>query len=286
MIGAVIVNKPKGITSSNVVVKIKKLLSCKRVGHLGTLDPMATGLLIVCINKATRLFDYYLNKSKTYIADFTFGYETDTLDCEGKVINTNSYIPLYKEVNESLKKFMGTINQLPPIYSAKKINGKKAYEYGREGKIVDLKPSKVHISQFEIINQDNNTFRFIISCSAGTYIRSLCRDLAYSLNAFATMTYLKRIKVGKFDINDSINYDDLSFDTIKNNLISLEKLLSDLPKITVNEEEFKKLINGVKIEDKQNGLKTIVYQNQIIGIGESKQGNLRIKTNLYEKEKE
>lgn len=284
MIGAVIINKPKGITSSNVVIKVKKILSCKRVGHLGTLDPMATGVLVVCINKATRLFDYYLNKRKTYIAEFTFGYETDTFDSEGIVTNSCENIPTYEEVSEKLKKFIGTFNQLPPMYSAKKVNGKKAYQYAREGKVVNLKANKVHISQFEILQKVNNTFRFIISCSAGTYIRSLCRDLAHSLNSFATMTYLNRVKVGQFDKSQAIDYDRLTLDTIKTNLIPIEDLLCDFDKKIVNDDEFKKLINGVSINDNVDGEKLIMYQNQVVGIGKTQNGNLKIKVNLYEKE--
>lgn len=285
MIGAIVINKPKGITSSNVVVKVRKALHGARVGHLGTLDPLATGVLVVCIGKATRLFDYFLNKEKTYIAEFTFGYETDTLDSEGKIVNYSNCIPTIKKINNACKNFIGKISQYPPMFSAKSINGKKAYHYARQGKVVDLKPCNVTIYQFELLEKNDNVCKFLIRCSSGTYIRSLCRDLAHYLGAFATMTNLVRTKVGIFDIKQAIEADAISYQNIEKKLIPLEQILGKLTHKDLNDEEFKKLINGVAIETKIDCENIVIRHNGIIvGIAKAQNGMLKIVTNLYQKE--
>ncbi len=204
-------NKPSGMSSFYAVKKVARLLGVKKAGHMGTLDPYGTGILLVGVNKATKLFDEYLKKTKTYLATFHFGYETDTLDSEGTVINENHIKELTnEEIIEIIPKFIGKQNQLPPVFSAKKINGKKAYEMAREGKEVEVKPKEVEIYNIELIRGfGNNNFEFEISCSAGTYIRSLCRDMARELSTYGTMLSIIRTKCGNFNIMDACTLNDV-----------------------------------------------------------------------------
>ena len=162
MIGVVNINKPVGTTSSNVVVKIKKLLNIKKVGHMGTLDPLAQGVLPICVGKATRLFDYFLKKQKTYIAQFRFGEQTDTLDLEGNIIDISTNIPTKTEIEKALKVFIGEINQIPPMFSSKKINGKKAYDLARKGEEIELQPCKITIYDYKLLKQIPNIEYLIV----------------------------------------------------------------------------------------------------------------------------
>lgn len=284
MIGVIIIDKPKNISSSGVVVKIKKLLNEKTVGHLGTLDPLASGVLPVCIGKATRLFDYFLKKKKTYVAQFAFGMETDTLDLEGQTKKSCEYIPTEKELKEAIKqKFIGKILQKPPDFSSKKIDGQKAYDLARKGEKVELSSKEIEIFDFVLEREiDEKTFEFRITCSAGTYIRSIARDLAYSVNSCATMTNLVRTKAGDFCLENSVKLEDLTKEKIEANLISIETILSDFEKIEITKDQFQKLRNGIKIEViwVKNSHKDIciVFENKIIGVGRIENERLIVQT--------
>jgi len=284
MIGVIVINKPKNISSSGVVVKIKRLLNEKKVGHLGTLDPLASGVLPVCIGKATRLFDYFLKKRKTYIAQFSFGTETDTLDLEGKVEKVCEYIPSKNELFNSIShNFMGKIMQMPPDYSSKKVGGQRAYDLARKGETIKLSPKEIEIFDFKILEQkDTKTFEFEITCSSGTYIRALARDLASSTKSCATMTNLIRIKSGNFSLEDSVELENLTREKIEEKLISLETILADFENIEITEEQLIKLRNGIKIE--VNSLKNtdkdlcILCNKGVIGIGKIANDKLQIET--------
>ena len=284
MIGIVNINKPKGVTSSNVVVKIKKLLNIKKVGHMGTLDPLASGVLPICVGKATRLFDYFLKKQKTYIAQFKFGEETNTLDLEGEVIKTSNNIPTLNQVKSAIEKFIGEIDQIPPMFSSKKINGKKAYDLARKGEEVELQPCKVVIYDYKVLNQINDTtFEFLITCSAGTYIRCLARDLGKSLNSCATMVSLIRTKTGVFEIEDSIDYETLSKEVLTSKIIPLEQVLIDFEKFVISQQNFQRLLNGLplRVEELKPNTNYAIYCNdKVIGIGVCENSNLKIKTYL------
>lgn len=286
MIGVIVVNKPKNISSNGVVVKIKKILNEKKVGHLGTLDPLAQGVLPICVGRATRIFNYFLNKRKTYIATFEFGKQTDTLDLEGDIIQTSSYIPNVNEIKNVIKKnLLGKILQTPPIYSSKKINGKNAYQLARKGQDIQLKSCCVEIFSFNIIEKiSNSIYRFEIECSAGTYIRSLARDLGHLCNSCATMIDLIRIKSGPFNINNLINFEDLSFENIQKNILGLEEVLKDFDKITINTTTYQKIRNGIKFElslPKLQDKEYLVYcENDLVGIGKVKNNYLKINTYL------
>lgn len=211
--GIIVLNKPTGMSSSLAVQIIKRTIKPNKVGHLGTLDPLGTGILLIAVNKATKLFDEYLNKDKIYKAVFYFGKETDTLDSEGKIIKSIDVNISLNQVNEISKKFEGEFEQLPPQYSAKKINGKKAYELARQGKQVPLKTRRVKIYSCKVLSQmAKNTFMFEIKCSSGTYIRSICRDIAKELSTYGTMLAIIRTTCGIYTLNDSCTLED-----IKNN---------------------------------------------------------------------
>jgi len=206
----ILLNKPTGMSSFYAVKKVRNILGANKAGHMGTLDPLGTGLLLVGVNKATKEFDNYLNKKKTYVAVFHFGYTTDTLDSEGQIINSLEKEVTLNDVNAVLPKFIGMIDQMPPDYSAKKINGKKACDLAREGKDFELKPKQIEIYNIKVLRDfGNNNFQFEIECSSGTYIRSLARDIALSLGTYGVMLSIIRTKCGEFDINNSCTLEDL-----------------------------------------------------------------------------
>jgi len=206
----VLLNKPTGMSSFLAVKRVKGILKANKTGHMGTLDPLGTGLLIVGVNKATKEFDNYLNKKKTYVAVFHFGYTTDTLDSEGIITNKKECVITLNDVLNVIPKFIGKQAQMPPDYSAKKINGKKACDLAREGKAVELKPKDIEIYNLRVLRDfGNNNFQFEIECSSGTYIRSLARDIAKELNTYGVMLSIIRTKCGEFDISQSCTLEDL-----------------------------------------------------------------------------
>ena len=200
--GIIPIDKPNGWTSFDVVNKIKHMVKPLKVGHLGTLDPMATGVLLVTVGKATKLFDIMQEKQKTYVAEFEFGYVTDTLDATGEVIKTTKNIPTEQQIKEVLNSFIGKINQIPPKYSAKSVNGVRAYNLARNNQEFELKPKIVEIYNIILLSYNSNRLKLEISCGSGTYIRAIGRDVAEALNSLATMTELVRTKVGKFKLEN------------------------------------------------------------------------------------
>ena len=264
MKGFINLNKPIGMSSAKAVAIVKQKLNLKneKVGHTGTLDPLASGVLPIAIGRATRLFDFMLTKHKTYIAEFTFGYQTNTLDSEGEVEFRSDYIPSKQEIEKVTCKFIGKISQIPPQFSAKSVNGIRAYEKARKGEEIDLKPSIVEIIEFRVLGQSKNSFKFLITCGSGTYIRSLCRDLARELNTFATMTSLERVQSGVFDIETAVDLDNLSEDKI----IDCEIVLQTLERIDLDSVQEKTLLDGKKlILDKISG-QYKAYCGELIGI--------------------
>lgn len=279
MRGILLVDKRQGWTSFDVVNFCKRVFNTREVGHLGTLDPMATGVLAVTVGSATKLFDMFLNKTKTYIAHFTFGYSTDTLDAEGVIENRCELIPTLKQIEEVLPKFLGEIEQMPPRYSAKKINGKKAYDLARSGAEFELKSSKVIINTLEILDYKNNTLVIKIDCGAGTYIRSLCRDIALKLNTLATMTSLRRIRLGGFNIEDCIDIKDNTSEFIQSKLFPIDSVFSNLT--TLNDVDIvKRLLNGqTLITDLKDGEYKLYLDKEFVAIAEAK--NKHIKMSKY-----
>ena len=269
MNGIIILDKPKGMSSNYACRLVGKKIGEKKVGHLGTLDPLAEGVLPITLGKCTKLFDYYLKKNKTYIANFTFGKETSTLDSEGEILEESNIIPSYDDLLKILPSFKGEQEQLPPKYSAKKINGVRAYDLARLNIEFDLTPKCITIYNIELINQVSiDTFSFKIECSSGTYIRSIARDIAYKLNTFAFMSYLQRTKCGEFSIENAIKIDDVGID----NVISLDEIFKNVKSINLcNQHDLELFYNSgrFKVLDlSSNGDKAILrYNEKIISFG-------------------
>ncbi len=266
--GIILINKERGISSNSVLYKIKKLLKIKKIGHLGTLDVLGEGLLPITLGKGTKIFDYFLNKDKTYKTVFKFGATTPTLDLEGEITECNNVIVTMQALKKKIPFFIGKYNQMPPIYSAKKINGKKAYELARAGKGVALKPKEVEIYSIKILREIGiNEFELEIDCSSGTYIRSLCRDIAKSLNTYGIVMSIQRTRCGKFYLKDAETLQDLEQGNI--HIIPLEDAFN-YPEIHLEENEGKKLLNGVHISYTiQDGLYKIISGN-FLGVGQVK----------------
>lgn len=283
MIGIININKPPNLSSHKVVAKVRYLTGVKKVGHLGTLDPLAEGVLPISVGKATRLFDYFLGKTKTYEADFDFSYLTDTLDAEGKILKSDLKVPSIEEITAVLPNFTGKILQQPPQFSAKKIGGVRAYKLAREGKDFELKPSQIEIFKLETLKKVNDsTFRFLIDCSSGTYIRSLGRDIANRLSTESTMVRLVRTRVGNFNLSEALDFESISLEKIRNNILPLEKLNFAFEEFNLTDEEFKKIISGIAIKVDSEQTFIIKYKGQIVGIGKPNLGALKIDTNLRE----
>lgn len=278
MNGVFIFNKPKGITSHDVIYMFRKKLNIKKVGHTGTLDPIATGVLPICIGKATKIAQYITAEDKEYIATMKFGIETDTLDITGDIIHSDGRIPLAEEVVESLVAFKGEIHQKPPMYSAIKVKGRKLYEYARDGIEVDVQERLVKISDISLLKKvSTDTFVIKINCSSGTYIRSLIRDIGYSLNTFATMTDLVRTRSGNFNIDNSIDEITLkasTIDDLKKSLIPIDAALNDFEAFEFPDEFYFRALNGVpfktQVDIKENKLLRLYCKNEFIAIGEYK----------------
>ena len=243
--GFVNIIKPTGMTSSDVVLRVKKILKTKKVGHLGTLDPAASGVLPVAVGKATKYFDYFLNKDKTYIAVVKFGVETDSLDSFGNITNKDNKIITKEDILKVLPEFEGKILQVPPKYSAIKINGKRACDLARENIDFEIKPKEITIHSIKLISeQAENVFKFEVHCSAGTYIRTLFSDIAYKMGTVSTTPVIIRTQSGRFNLTNALSLEDFE-ETQK--VLSITEVFKDMQVVEVDEKIAKKIINGVKI---------------------------------------
>lgn len=250
--GIIIINKPKDYTSRDIVNIVFKHFNTKKVGHTGTLDPLATGVLVICIGKATKLVDYLTSTYKEYIAEFILGVETDTLDITGNVLKEEKISKTKEEIEKVLNNMIGEYVQEVPIYSAVKINGKKLYEYAREGIDIELPKRVVDIKSIELLNIENNKITIKTTVSKGTYIRSLIKDICTNLNTIGTMTNLIRTKQGKYNIEDSYTLDELE----NAKLISIEEILKDEFTVEVDDDLYTKIINGAILDN--------IYQKDLI----------------------
>ena len=264
MNGIIIVNKEKNYTSRDVVNIISKILGTKKVGHTGTLDPIAEGVLVICVGKCTKLCDYFTNNDKEYIAEFKLGYETDTLDYTGKIIKSSNLKVNEEQINEVIKNFIGKYNQVVPIYSAVKINGKKLYEYARNNMDVSLPSRVVDIKNIEVLNIDE-TIKIQCKVSKGTYIRSLIRDIGDKLGTYATMTSLIRIRQGEFSLENSYSLEDIKNNNY--NMITVEKIFEKYPRVLLDDKQYKKISNGVILDNTYlSEYVLFYYNNQLISI--------------------
>ena len=275
----IIIDKPKDITSQGVVSKIKRILNVKKVGHTGTLDPLATGVLPILVGDATKLSKYLIEHDKIYIAKVVLGERRTTGDLEGEVVETkDTDISKIKkeEIEELLKSFLGESKQVPSIYSAIKVNGKKLYEYAREGKEVEVPERTIFIKNIRLLNIDNddNSFEYEVEVSKGTYIRTLSEDIAKKLGTVGYLSNLRRIKVDKFDIDQSVTLEELEEnkdnDEFKNKyLLKTEDVFKDLKVIILNRRKEELFLNGVKLTfDFPDGIYNIyTFENKYLGIG-------------------
>ena len=278
--GIVLINKPKGISSNKVVNIVKATLHAKKCGHLGTLDLEGEGLLPITVNSATKLFDYFLKKDKTYEANFVFGYETDTLDTSGKIVKAKEVNFTEAELEGAVKSMIGKYEQMPPIYSAKKVGGKVAYVEARKGQEVNLSPKEVEITSFKILGKvGENTYRFEISCSSGTYIRSIARDLAYHLGTYGSMQCILRTRCGGFYLKDAVTLEELKDGKFK--LISADCVFN-YEKLELSDDEFFRIENGQTLQKEVLDGKYKLYNSStFLGIGECYRNSLKLTLRLF-----
>ena len=265
MNGILLVNKPIDFTSRDVVNKLTKILKTKKVGHTGTLDPIATGVLVVCVGNTTKLCELLTAEHKEYIATIKLGIKTDTLDTTGTIIEEKDYNVTEEQIVEVLNSFLGDSIQTTPIYSAVKVNGKKLYEYAREGIEVELPKRNINISNIELLSYKDDEIKFKTTVSKGTYIRALIDDICTKLNTVGTMSSLIRTKQGQFTLEQTFTLEDI--ENGKYELISIEKALSEIETITINEELYNKVKNGSIIPKKfNNDYANLLYNNKIVAI--------------------
>ncbi len=279
--GILNINKPAGITSYDVVDVIKKIFEGSKVGHTGTLDPIATGVLPIVIGDATKIADELMAETKVYRVKMLLGVETNTYDITGRIVFASVIRNDEIYIRERIKRFIGKQEQIPPLYSAIRVDGKRAYEYAREGKEVKLKPRQIEIYNIDNIAVDlrKREVLFDVYCTKGTYIRSLVNDIGKKLGCGATMLELTRLKNGNFDIKDSVNLYDflrMDYEDMKKQIVSIEEYYKDLKKIALKKDEYTKYLNGVKLKfDEQDKLVRVYNGTKYSGLGEIKDGFLK-----------
>lgn len=268
--GILMVNKPSGITSRDVINIVGKTLNTKKVGHTGTLDPMATGVLVLCLGNALKVCELITANDKEYIAKVILGIETETLDTTSPIINTKKTNITKEEIEKVLNSFKGSYLQEVPKYSAVKINGKKLYEYAREGKEIELPKKMVTIYDIQLISDityynDTTTFYIKTTVSKGTYIRSLIRDIGYKLNTYGCMDSLERTRQGIFNIDNSNTIEEIKNNNYK--LLSIEESLPNIPLVQVDNKTLFKIKNGVKLKKFFDGDMAIIKdKNKVVAI--------------------
>ncbi|MFX0549064.1 tRNA pseudouridine(55) synthase TruB [Hathewaya histolytica] len=273
--GIIIIDKPKGITSFGVVNKLKKITGLKKIGHTGTLDPLATGVLPICIGKATKAVNYLIKDDKEYIAQIKLGETTDTYDKEGKIELIRPINSSVQDIIKVLNSFKGNILQTPPKYSALKLNGKKMYELARAGVEFEVKKREVEIYSLEILDINLPFIEIKVHCSKGTYIRSLAYDIGENLGCGAHIYNLRRISSGNFNLNSAVDFEQIDLDSIHKNIIPTENIFENFIKVELDTYFEKLFINGVPIKDKrltskimENGLYRVYNINGLfLGLG-------------------
>lgn len=267
LFGFLPLNKPRGISSRTAVDAVKKLVGPSKVGHTGTLDPLADGMLVVCVGPATRLATFVQQSKKTYIGSFTLGVSSASDDSETE-LHAVEHAPVIarQQLENMLPEFTGAISQVPPTFSAIKVGGKRAYELARKGKPVKLEPREVQVYSLELLDFSYPNFKLKTECGAGTYIRSLGRDIGERLGSAAIMTGLTRTDVGSFSLSDSTETQGLTFASVKQQLVEPGTIFSDLPTAKLDDDQIARLINGASFEAHElqlpGGLQRVVAVNQ------------------------
>ena len=283
MNGFLILDKPEGLTSAQCVYKLRSKLGIKRIGHCGTLDPLATGLLPICIGEATKFSNFASEQDKVYEVGIKFGIETDTGDFTGNIVSKSNFIGFKEDFSQFLTDLEGIQNQTPPMYSAIKINGNPLYYWARKGVYLYRIPRRVDVQKIELIEKSINTAILRVTCSKGTYIRSLIEKLGRNLNSFATVISLRRLEVGKMHLNHkSCSFED-SYQSLVDKVLPCDAMLSDLVKVKIKKEDVKKVRNGLSIDYnahlKIKGLVRIYTEKELfLGIGEVTDNKLQPKS--------
>ncbi|MEG2348646.1 MAG: tRNA pseudouridine(55) synthase TruB [Clostridia bacterium] len=279
--GILNIDKPQGITSHDVVEVIRKIFLKTKVGHTGTLDPLATGVLPVCIGEATKLSDILTSENKEYFVKMLLGVQTDTFDITGRIVFASVVDKDEIYIKERIKRFIGKQLQTPPQYSAIRIDGKRAYSYAREGKELIMTPREITIHSIDdiVVNLDKREVSFNVSCTKGTYIRSLVNDIGKKIGCGAAMTELRRIKTGSFDVKESIKLYDflkLEYDDMLKKVVSIEEYYSKSKKVNLDKKQFEKFINGVLLDvDTQENIVRVYCETRYKGLGKIEDKKLK-----------
>lgn len=288
MNGIILIDKPQGWTSHDVVAKLRGILHERRIGHSGTLDPLATGLLVVFVGRATRAVEFAEADSKEYVAGLRLGLSTDTQDISGNIISESSELPEEDEVLEAVGRFVGDLEQIPPMYSAVKIGGKKLYELARKGQNVERIPRKISVSSIEIIGKEGNDYILKIACSKGTYIRTLCNDIGALLGCGACMSSLRRVRAGAFSIEDAHSIDEVENAANGGRLVDImlpvDTLFLALPELKVPESTANRLKTGniIKISAADGDYRVYSESGEFLLVGKAENGKLKTIKSFFE----
>jgi tRNA pseudouridine55 synthase len=277
--GWLIIDKPLGISSAHVVAKIKRLTKAK-VGHAGTLDPLATGVLPIALNEATKVTQFMIDSDKEYEFEVTWGQERDTDDGEGQVVASSELQVAREDVLKAMEKFRGEIEQVPPQYSAIKVGGKRAYDTARKGGETELKARKVNIRSLKLESCNSEQTKFHLACSKGTYVRSLARDMGRVIGCFGYVSALRRIRHGVFDISQAITLEKLEemckTGALAQVLLPVQKVLDGIPALSLSEEEESKIRNGIALpREVQNDLVALFRDNTLVALASPQNGKLQ-----------
>ncbi len=288
MNGIILVDKPQNWTSHDVVAKLRGVLHERRIGHSGTLDPLATGLLVVFVGRATRAVEFAEADSKEYLAGLRLGVSTDTQDITGNIVAESAALPDEAALREALGRFIGDIEQIPPMYSAIKIGGKKLYELARRGESVERAPRKITVSAIDIAGRDGDDYILNISCSKGTYVRTLCSDIGEALGCGACMSSLRRTRAGVFSVDDAHSLADIEAAVREGRLsdiiLPVDTLFASFPKLTVSQSAAKRLKNGniIKISAEDGEYKVYSDSDEFLLLGRVECGKLKTIKSFYE----
>lgn len=286
--GIILVDKPSDWTSHDVVGKLRGILHERRIGHSGTLDPMATGLLVVFVGRATRAVEFAEADSKEYIAGLRLGISTDTQDITGNTLKSSNSLPSKAELEQALSAFKGEISQIPPMYSAIKVGGRKLYELARRGESVERKPRKVTIEKLEIVGENDGDYILDVVCSKGTYIRTLCNDIGDTLGCGGCMSSLRRVKAGAFSIEKAHTIDEIQAAADNGGLdeiiIPIDSLFSAYPELTVRDTAEKKLRNGnvIKLAAPNGTYRVYTETGGFLLLGEASDNKLKTIKSFFE----
>lgn len=288
MNGIILVDKPQDWTSHDVVAKLRGVLHERRIGHSGTLDPLATGLLVVFVGRATRAVEFAEADSKEYITGLHLGVSTDTQDITGNIVASSGALPDEAALREAIGRFIGDIEQIPPMYSAIKIGGKKLYELARRGESVERAPRKITVSAIDIAGRDGDDYILNISCSKGTYVRTLCSDIGEALGCGACMSSLRRTRAGVFSVDDAHSLEDIEAAAREGRLsdiiLPVDTLFAPFPKLTVSQSAAKRLKNGniIKISAEDGDYRVYSDPEEFLLLGRVEGGKLKTIKSFYE----